>query len=212
MPKNSLDEKFEKSFENLSLTHKVLIYLLVPLFMGMVLFKIVLPYLDEEEERIKGEMEILKNDIEYNDPKILKKRIETLKKEFLRKKTLQERLKNDYLLLESKLHSLSFRVDDQKIANILNLLLEESLRLDLEIEYIKPVSPKDEKEEKKSGKRVVLKKEIDIKGLGDFASIVYFLHFIEEIDVLSDIKKVELKKEKEKVSFFFKWLIYGVDL
>ncbi len=207
MAKSVLDEKFGKELEKLTPLYKLLIYVLVSLFAAMVSFKFILPLLEEEETDLKDKIEVIRNEISENSSQILQRKIKRLREEFLKKSSEKEKLKEDLLLLESKLKKFSFKADDKKITNILNMLLEKSLELNLDIESIKPVSNPKESEEK-----IKLKKEIHIKGRGEFANIVYFLHFIEETDVLSDIREVELKKGKDSVEFSFVWLIYGVEL
>ncbi len=207
MAKTPFIEKFEKEFEKLSVLHRSLVYFVMTLFIAAASFKFVIPYLSEKERELKDKIEVLKSDIERNDFGTLQKKIKLLNEEFLRKNSEREKLKEDFFLLKSKLGALSFRVDDKKITDILNMLLEKSLELNLDIEYIKPVS-----KEGKEKKSVEPKKEIHIKGKGEFINIVYFLHFIEEMNVLSDIKEIELKKGKDKVDFSLIWLIYGMKL
>jgi len=207
--KPSYEEHFENFLINAPLSQKVLIYIGSLLFIAMIFLKMVIPTFEEKEESLKADIENIKTQIQMEDPKTLSKKVRVLKRKLLSKRSENEKIKADTLLLKSKLTDLPFRFNDKKSAMILDKILKKSLDLDIELNVVKSASKKETKEEK----YIKLQKKIEISGKGKFVNIVYFLHYIEEIEILSDIKNIELTKEQEgKVRFKFDWLIYGVDL
>ena len=206
--KNSYQEHFENFLINASLSQKALIYLASLLLIAMFFFKTVVVSLNEKQESLKTDIENLKSQMQLEDPKTLLRRKRVLQKRLLSKRSESEKIKEDTLLLESKLAELPFRIDEKKTALILNKLLKKSLDLNIELNLLTSSLLKKEQKD-----YIKLRKKMKISGKGKFINLVYFLHYLEGINVLSDIKDIEIDKDNGgEVKFKFDWLIYGVDL
>ncbi|NPA81368.1 MAG: hypothetical protein GXO31_02040 [Epsilonproteobacteria bacterium] len=203
-------EKLEEFLKNSPPRHKAIIYTLSFLLIIAVFLKYILPPLKDKEENLRYEIESLEQSLTQENPNALNRKLNTLKKELLEKKSEVNDLKENLNLIESKLYALPYLYKEEKFAKALDRVLKNSIKENLKIAYIKKVAKDENQTVNFYGIKEM--KRMEIKGRGQFKNIINFINSIEEVNILSDINDIDLKKAKDSVEFSFVWILYGIKL
>ncbi len=203
-------EKLEEFLKNSPPRHKAIIYTLSFLLIIAVFLKYILPPLKDKEENLRYEIESLEQSLIQENPNALNRKLNTLKKELLEKKSEVNDLKENLNLIESKLYALPYLYKEEKFAKALDRVLKNSIKENLKIAYIKKVAKDENQTVNFYGIKEM--KRMEIKGRGQFKNIINFINSIEEVNILSDINDIDLKKAKDSVEFSFVWILYGIKL
>ena len=199
-------QKAEEFFKNSSASKKTTIYILSFLILSFLSFKFTAS-LKEKEESLKEEIEYMKESIKNENPAVLAKKSRNLEREILKNKSKLSKLNEDINILESKLYEIPYLYKEKRFQKALEKILKSSIEKGITLKYIKNI-PLDQNQTK----ALIEKKRLKIEGEGDFKNIIYFINDIEEVNILSDIKDVKLKKKKERVSFSLIWILYGIKI
>ncbi len=199
-------QKVEEFFKNSSGSKKTALYLLSLLALLFLFFKFTAS-LQEQEESLKEEIEYIKKSIRNENPATLAKKSRNLEREILKNKSRLSKLNEDINILESKLYEIPYLYKEKRFQKALEKILKSSIEKGITLKYIKNI-PLDQNQTK----ALIEKKRLKIEGEGDFKSIIYFINDIEEVNILSDIKDVKLKKKKENISFSLIWILYGIKI
>ncbi len=199
-------QKAEEFFKNSSASKKTALYLLSLLALLFLFFKFTAS-LKEQEESLKEEIEYIKESIRNENPAALAKKSRNLEREILKNKSRLSKLNEDINILESKLYEIPYLYKEKRFQKALEKILKSSIEKGITLKYIKNI-PLDQNQTK----ALIEKKRLKIEGEGDFKNIIYFINDIEEVNILSDIKDVKLKKKKENISFSLIWILYGIKI
>ena len=209
--KNILKE-FENYLQKLKLSQKIFIYMMPIILVFSGIFMFITPPQDEALEVVTSQQEQLYRDIKRKQPRTIKRKIKEATKELLAIKEDVEHNKDSLNYLYAKLSNLEISdFDEKKWALTLDDILKKSLALDITIDYIKNSDSKADMRDSE----IVPKKYIEIMGTGSYNSTLEYLHFIENIQFIVDIKNIQMQKleeEKEKIEFSINFTIYGVNI
>jgi hypothetical protein len=209
--------KLEEYLKGLKLTQKSAVFLLPFLIVAVVLYLMVIPYYEDLNETIQTQQRTFEKRIKRKSANKLTLELEEKKKDILKLKEKIQNDKDDLNYLHAKLGNLNISSFDEREWTVtLENILEKSLALNLDIDYIKNSNSKIK--DIKKDRSIAAKKYIEIGGSGSYSSILEYINFIEHIGFLIEIKNIEMNKEektKEKkvaINFVVNFMIYGVDL
>ncbi len=207
-----LIQDFENYLQKAKLSQKVFIYLMPIMIVGAVVFMFISPSYDETLETLTAQQEQLHRDIKRKLPRTIKRKIAKNEKKLLSLKEEVDENKDTLNYLYAKLSNLELSdFDEKKWALTLDEILQKSLTLHIDIDYIKN---SDSKREVKAGE-IIPKKYVEIHGKGSYSSTLSYLNFIENTQFIVDIKDIKMQKLQEspnKIEFSINFTIYGVTL
>lgn len=200
-------DKLETYLKNSEKRQKYMIYatfLLCLFFIG----KEMIPSLLKEQENLKSNVNEIQRKISKKSINRLKKQIAVKNKELLKKQNELDKQKEDIAYVMSNIYKIKqTNFSEQKWANILDKLLKDSVKKDLEIISLKANQVVDE-----SKSVVKMKKNLQIEGLGSYKNIVNYLNYIGNLESLIKIKKTEMILQEDRVKFLVELDTYGVGL
>lgn len=176
-------KKFEIYLQNLEKKQKIMIYLSVVLVAVMLLNQI-LPPLSSTQEELQTNINSMQMEILNNSTKKLKRDLQKIKEESLKteEKIAEEEAKVNFLM--SSLYKVKFAFfTEVELAKSLDLVLKESVKKEIKINYIKNLDDKVGSLSELIG----YKKSMQIDGIGDYKNILGFISFIENLELLFKI-------------------------
>jgi Tfp pilus assembly protein PilO len=146
--------------------------------------------------------------IEENSPEAYRAKISQSSTALIKEKSRSASLENEKqaLLLQMSTNQ-GFLFDNRHYAKMLDLLLERSVRLGLNIELMES----KDTDQIFFGKVKQFKK-LTISGTGSFTSIADFLTFIEGQNTLVEVQNIQIRSDEEKPRFEAVILYMGVAL
>ncbi len=211
MNKN-LYAKIDDYLTKLPKNQKYMLYTAVLLIFGMILYAI-LPSMIDKRDILKNDIKVLKTNIKNNSIKVLKQALIFNKQKILRENQIITEQKEGINILISNLYKVPFAFFDAKEwAKTLDMVLRESVFLNLKVKYLKNSNAKDDN----LYYLVKKKKHIQIAGEGKFANIIQFVYYIENLDILLKFNNIHIyirkNKNKSIIDFDIGFDTYGVGL
>ncbi len=200
--------KIEIYLKNVEKRQKYLIYFMIFGLIIYVFMQLVMP-MREEQIVLQSRVDELQTKLINNSLSRLKKRKKSKDRELLVLKSKQEKQKENINHLISGLYKLKYAFyNDKEWAKSIDDILKFSLKRDIEIEYIKSI---DIKSEKNSG---ILKKRksFEMSGSGNYIDIVAFISYIDNLNTLLQFQKIEIKSDKKGLKFMLFIDMYGIGL
>lgn len=201
---------FEIYLKNLDMKQKVMIYLSV-VFVCVIVLNQFLPSLSSEKENLQSNIDTTQMKILNNSTKKLKQDLEKIKTLNLQNIAILNENKDKINYFMSSLYRVKFAFfREVELAKTLDLLLQESLKKNIALNYIK----NEDKKVEQISDLIHYKKTMDIDGLGRYQDVLNFINFIENIDFLftmNDIKINEVEGNSD-VHFSLSINFYGVGL
>ncbi|MFZ5374658.1 MAG: hypothetical protein ACOZBX_03860 [Campylobacterota bacterium] len=144
--------------------------------------------------------------LERNSPAAYRDKIKHVNVELVRKHDELERLRqNRTALLEQMSDSQGLLFDNRRYAKMLDILLERSLTLGLEIETMESVDT-----DKVFYGKVKQLKQLTITGSGRFPAVAEFLSFVEAQNTLVQVKNVHIRSGEKDPRFTAVILYMGI--
>ncbi len=200
--------KIEEYLNSIGNRQRYLIYIMIFGVIVYIFIQLLMPKLYERRE-VKSEIENLQSKIEKNQINRLKNNIKILDRQILKLREKYEKKKEEIDYLISGLYKLKFAFYDEKEwANSIDNILKDSLKRDIKIEYIKSRDVVDEK----SKDLLKKKKTLEISGSGDYINIVAFISYIDNLNLLLNFTKSEIKLKDKELHFKLFLDMYGVGL
>ncbi len=200
--------KIEEYLNSVGDRQRYLIYIMIFGVIVYIFIQLLMPKLYERRE-IQSEIENLQSKMEKNQINRLKNNIKILDGHILKLREKYERKKEEIDYLISGLYKLKFTFYDEKEwANSIDNILKDSLKRDIKIEYIKSRDVVDEK----SKDLLKKKKTLEISGSGDYINIVAFISYIDNLNLLLNFTKSEIKFKDKELHFKLFLDMYGVGL
>lgn len=201
---------FENYLKNLDIKQKAMIYLSIVFVVFIVLNQFV-PQLINEQESIQSNIDITQMKILNNSTKKLKSDLVKINKLNLKNEDTLNETKDKINYLMSSLYKVKFAFfREVELAKTLDLLLQESLKKGIDLNYIKNVNENIEN----TSDLIQYKTSMLIDGIGGYKKVLHFLNYIENLNYLftmNDIKILEIK-ESSDVHFSLQVNFYGVGL
>lgn len=200
--------KLENYLLHVTQRQKWMIYGIVVIVIGMLMYNMSMP-MTEEIESLQSRIETLEQGIAKDSVNSIKKEIDLRKKDLLRVNEMIEKQKEQTTFLISNLYKIQYAFFNEKeLANSLDKILKKSLSLNLNIDFIK------NKEVKKEDIAMLLKhkKSIEISGNGGYKEVVSFINHIENLNLLLKFTQIKIEADKDNVKFSLLIDIYGIGL
>jgi len=204
-------ERFDQYLSKLPFFQRAVIFLLPALISAALIYMDILPMQEETLDQLTQQNQQLQRDIKRKSPARLHRKIKQTEKKLLALKSKVEEERDDLNFLYAKLSNLEIsEFTEEKWAMILDKILKKSLNLNLSLQHIK----NSDSEVKDPSKNILPKKYVEISGKGTYKDAVSYLGFIENRQLLIDIKNIKFEKENtsDKVNFNINFTIYGVNL
>ena len=200
-------KKLETYLLHVAQRQKWMIYSIVIIIVGMLVYNIATP-MAEDVESLQSRIETLEQGIAKDSANSLKKETELRKKDLMRLNDTIEKQKENIALLMSNLYKIQYAFFNEKeLANALDAMLEKSLSLHINLDFIK------NKEIKKEDTAILKhKRSIEISGNGGYKEIVRFINHIENLNLLLKFTQIKIESGKENVQFSILLDIYGIGL
>lgn len=200
-------KKLETYLLHVTRRQKRMIYAIVVIIVGMLIYNISTP-MAEDVESLQSKIELLEQGIAKDSANSLKKETELRKKDLMRLNDTIEKQKESITLLMSNLYKIQYAFFNEKeLANALDAMLEKSLSLHINLDFIK------NKEIKKEDTAILKhKRSIEISGNGGYKEIVRFINHIENLNLLLKFTQIKIESGKENVQFSILLDIYGIGL
>lgn len=201
---------FENYLLNLDKKNKIMVYLSV-VFVALMLLNQLVPPLMSEQEELQNSISSMQLEIVKNASKRLKRDLASVQKQVLEAQTQLDEKKDRTNFLLSGLYKVKFAFfREQELARSLDLLLDESIAQNIDLGFIKNSDAKIAN----LSNLIAYKKSMRIDGVGSFAHILRFINFVENLDLLFEIKDIKLEqtKDAERVHFSLDLNFYGVGL
>lgn len=202
--------KFIEYFRNLEKKQKYMLYLSV-VFVGYMVFNQFVPEMMDKQESLQSDIQTKQMQIIRNSTKKLKAQVAKVQKELLISQEnvsmRQERV--NYLI--GSLYRVKFAFfREEELAKALDLVLQNSIRKNIELAFIKNEDAKIEN----LSELIQYKKTMLIDGNGEYKQILEFINYIENLELLMSIAEVQLEEaeKKDNVHFSLKVNFYGVGL
>lgn len=202
--------KFIEYFRNLEKKQKYMLYLSV-VFVGYMIFNQFVPDMMDKQESLQSDIQTKQMQIIRNSTKKLKAQVAKVQKELLISQEnvsmRQERV--NYLI--GSLYRVKFAFfREEELAKALDLVLQNSIRKNIELAFIKNEDAKIEN----LSELIQYKKTMLIDGNGEYKQILEFINYIENLELLMSIAEVKLEEaeKKDNVHFSLKVNFYGVGL
>jgi len=199
---------FETYLQKAEKRQKWMIYISVLLVIGLLLYNLSIPIV-EEEEILKSEIASLTTSIETNKMNTIKKEIALKSKAMLAINEEIEKQKEKITALMSSLYAIKYAFFNEKeFANALDEILKKSVHEKVSIEFIKNSAIKQED----TPRLLKHKKRIEIQGEGEYEKIVQFINHIEHLNALLKFEKISMVSAKDNVKFALVFDVYGIGL
>ncbi len=200
--------KLENFLKIADTKQKTMIILSFLLILGLVLNEIVPPLL-LKKERLDADTRSLELKIAKNSIKKFNLKLKQIQKEILTKREVLEKKQEDINYIASKVYEIKYVLfDDLKWTEFLNDILKYSLERN-----IKNLVIKNKSVNKATELFLKHKKNVQVSGVGRYRDILLFLQYIENLDVLVAINKIDLEQSNDKkVLFDLELNVYGVEL
>ena len=199
---------FENYLDNVDKKQRYLIYLMIFGLMIYVFIYIMMPRLDEQKN-LENNIEQLQTQLIQNAPKKFKNTLALKEKKLLQLRTEKEAKQEKINLLVSGLYQLKFALfDDKKWAKNITEILQNSLKRNPQIDYIKSSNVQNQ-----NIKDILQKKKtLEIQGSGDYIDIVAFISYIDNLDTLLQFTKTDIFLKDNQVNFKLNIDLYGIGL
>lgn len=200
-------KKLETYLLHVAQRQKWMIYSIVIIIVVMLVYNIATP-IAEDAQSLESRIETLEQGIAKDSANSLKKETELRKKDLMRLNDTIEKQKENIALLMSNLYKIQYAFFNEKeLANALDAMLEKSLSLHINLDFIK------NKEIKKEDTAILKhKRSIEISGNGGYKEIVRFINHIENLNLLLKFTQIKIESGKENVQFSILLDIYGIGL
>ncbi|MEW5833134.1 MAG: hypothetical protein AB1763_09895 [Campylobacterota bacterium] len=150
----------------------------------------------------------LETTVERNSPAAYREKIARVNHELAQKNDELERLRqNKIALLEQMSDSQGLLFDNRRYAKMLDILLERSLKLGLEIETMESVDT-----DKVFYGKVKQLKQLTVTGNGRFPAVAEFLSFAEAQNTLVQVKSVHIRAGEKNPRFTAVILYMGIEI
>ncbi|WP_331775717.1 hypothetical protein [Sulfurospirillum sp. 1612] len=199
---------FENYLENVDKKQRYLIYVMIFGLMIYVFVYIMMPRLDEQKN-LENNINQLQTQLRQNAPTKFKNTLALKEKQLLQLRTEKESKQEQINLLVSGLYQLKFALfDDKKWAKNITEILQNSLKRNLQIDYIKSSNVKNQ-----NSKDILQKKKtLEIQGSGNYIDIVAFISYIDTLDTLLQFSKSDIFLKDNRVNFKLDIDLYGIGL
>ena len=201
-------EIIEAKLEGIEREKVVMLFVLMLLLVGYLFYLLVLDPAMEELRDLDAKRTQLQDKLLKNSPKRLEHKIMGLKKELLTLRSERERLKEQKLLLLSKLSKERYRLLGPKsLSSFLDSLLAVSVKKGI---LLHSVSLSDEDEPFFGLLRS--KKSLDINGSAPFLDLISFVRSIEDQKLLLRIDSLHIETNGSIPVFDLHVELYGAKL
>lgn len=195
---------------NLDKKQLVMLYMCV-VFLGYILFNAFISDMLDKQTSLRADIDAKQMKIMSNQPKRLKNQLQKQDRVLLiNKDKLQEDTENINHLMSRLYQMKAVFFKEANLAKSLDLILEKSLKQNIQINFIKNSNDKVEN----LTELVQYKKSMNIDGNGKYKDIVQFIRFIEEQDLLMRLHDIKFEEDTKKQNVHFSLIIdfYGVGL
>lgn len=201
-------KRVETYLTRLDKRQKWMVYLSVIGVLAFFIYQLSVPLVEVYEEK-QASLELLQTNIASQNVNKIKNEIAVKSKELLSLNHAIEQSQEKITSLTSSLYALRYAFFDEKeFANALDEMLQTSLQRGISISSIRTVALKHEE----SAKLIKHKKRIAIEGIGDYKEIVYFIHYLEHLNMLFKFETITLESLKEGITFHVVLDVYGIGL
>jgi len=199
---------FENYLDNVNKKQRYLIYLMIFGLMIYVFISIMMSRLNEQKN-LQNNIDQLQTQLMQNAPVKFKNTLTLKEKKLLQLRTEKETKQEKINLLVSGLYQLKYaQFDDKKWAKNITEILQNSLKRDLKIDYVKSNNVQNQ-----NIKDILKKKKtLEIQGNGDYIDIVAFISYINNLDTLLQFTKTDIFERDNKVNFKLNIDLYGIGL
>ena len=196
---------FEEQLQGHPLSHKSLFLVVLLTFLGYFAYMFVFEPLLQELEAKEQQLQSLQAKIKKNRKLFYLKQIKKLKQDTLALRTqIEEAKEQKASVLERLRQNNALFINNENLAKLLDKILLESKRNALVLDQVLI----GEKETPYLGK-IYEKKELNIKGQGEFLNVVKFLRSIESSEVLLKVDNLLIETNGSVPSFSFSLKLYG---
>lgn len=202
--------KFENYLKNLTKKHKIMLYLSI-VFIAAILLNQFLPALMSTQEELQTNISSMQMEILKNSSKRLKRDLAKIKNESLQ--TQGESAQEQELVnsLMSNLYKVKFAFfRESELAKALNSLLNESIKRDVKINFIKNLDDKIPN----ISELIQYKKSMQIDGVSQYRNLLIFINYVEHLDLLFTIQDLKIEQSEDNLGVHFSIILnfYGVGL
>ncbi|MDX1810177.1 MAG: hypothetical protein R3331_11615 [Sulfurospirillaceae bacterium] len=198
----------EKYLNNIDKRQKYLIYFMV---FGLIIYiaVTVMTPLVNEQNNIKDRISNLQIKLAQNSLARLKRELGAANKNLFSLTTQKEKQKEKIDFLISGLYKLKYAFyDDKEWAKSIQDILQDSLKRNLKIDYVKSLDAKNSK-----SKNILKKKRsLEIQGSGNYSDIVAFISYIDNLNTLLQFTKTDIYLKDDIVNFKLNIDLYGIGL
>ena len=200
-----------KAFDNYLKTadknQKLMIFASFVIVVGFLLNQFVPPMLEEQRE-LRDSVETMQLQLSKNRTSRLKKQLAKKNRELMKTKEELNTQKSEVDYVMSNVYKIRYAFfNDMRWANTLDDILKFSVQKDLKISSLKSINVQD------GSKNIFkLRKNIELKGVGNYADIFYLIQYIENFETLLEFNKIDMTLVDDGVEFSLEISAYGVGL
>jgi hypothetical protein len=201
-------EHIENRYNSLDGKKKFLILFFIFILISMLFYALFFESIFEEIESRKSQLARLERDIKKESTTFYLKRKKEMQRDILSLKQKIDRLENKKLALKTKLESLdSILVNNKNFVNVLEKILKNSTKYSVELFQI-DIDDND----KPYFKRLMVDKEVEIVGSGEFLNIVKFVRSIEDSPLLLVVDRYVVESNGSTPNFKVDIKFFGADI
>lgn len=201
-------KRVETYLTRLDKRQKSMVYLSLIGFLAFLVYQLSTPLLESYEEK-QASLEQLQTNIASQNVTKIKSDLATKSKELLALNHGVEQSQEKITSLMSSLYTLRYAFFDEKeFANALDEMLQTSLKRGISIVSIRNIPFKQDGDVN----LVKHKKRLEIEGIGNYKEIIYFIHYLEHLNMLFKFETIKLESSKEDVKFHIVFDVYGIGL
>lgn len=163
----------------------------------------------DQQKNTQENINNLKIKLSQNSLGKLKKQLDVTNQEILSFNSQKEKQKEKIDFLISGLYKLKYAFyDDKEWAQSIEEILQNSLKRNLKIDYIKSMDVKNQ-----INKDLLKKKRsLEIQGSGQYTDIVAFISYIDNLNTLLQFTKTDIFLKNDTVNFKLNIDLYGIGL
>jgi len=200
--------KMEEYLKNLDIKQRYMMFILI---FGIIIYgsiQIIMPMINQEKF-LHNKIKRLQKKVKHDSLSNIQKELKSKKKKLLVLKTKVNDLEEKLNYLLSGVHKLKYTFDNKdNWAKDINLILSDSIKRNITINYIRNKNISDKKH-----KNILRKlKSIEISGIGNYVDIIAFISYIDNLKSLLRFTRVDINLVNEKVKFKIDIDMYGIKI
>jgi len=198
---------FDNYLKTVDKNQKLMIFASFVIVVGFLLNQFVPPMLEEQRE-LRDSVETMQLQLSKNRTSRLKKQLAKKNRELMKTKEELNTQKSEVDYVMSNVYKIRYAFfNDMRWANTLDDILKFSVQKDLKISSLKSINVQD------GSKNIFkLRKNIELKGVGNYADIFYLIQYIENFETLLEFNKIDMTLVDDGVEFSLEISAYGVGL